>query len=336
MTAANAIEHLVGMQAQNPRDPYYGLAARLEGFRPGELVDLLSKRNAVRAQLMRGTIHLVTATDCLTIGPIFQSVLARTFGSTAFNKNTAGVDRVALLALGRKLLEEKPRTRAQLGPLLADVWPASEAASLAQAVTYLTPIVQVTPRGLWEETGPAAWTTVEKWLGRELPDPSLPDELILRYLAAFGPSQVKDIRVWSGLAGIAAVVERLKPQLRTFHNETGSALLDLPDAPRPDPDTPAPPRFLPEYDNLLLAHADRSRFFDPDCYPRGFEGNLLFDGVFAGGWKIARTGDQVRLNVELLRKVPKQGHTDVQAEGKRLLEFTDPYANDKDVLVAEA
>ena len=328
------IEQLVGMQAQNPLDPYYALWARIDSFRPEELSDLMESRGALRVPLLRSTIHLVTSRDCLSLRPILGSVLARTFGSTYFARDIDGVDRAALLAVARALLEERPRTRAELGPLLAKSWPDRVPGSLAQAATYLLPVVQVTPRGLWQRKGPAAWTTIESWLGHPLELAGPPDDLILRYLGTFGPAAQKDMRVWSGLAGLADVVKRLRPSLVTFRDEQGVELFDLPEAPRPDPETPAPPRFLPEYDNLLLSHSDRSRFFEGDLIPKGWVGNLLVDGMFVGGWKIDRSKGSARLNIELGRKLGRADLDDVTAEGSRLLDLTDSAIAKHDVLVA--
>jgi hypothetical protein len=142
------------------------------------------------------------------------------------------------------------------------------------------------------------------------------------------------MRVWSGLAGLAKVVERLRPQLLTFRDESGSELFDIPEGPRPDPDTPASPRFLPEYDNLLLSHSDRSRFFDAGIVPKGWVGNLLYDGLFAGSWKLEPTHDSVLLNVVLGRKLSKRESAEIVAEADRLLGMTHPRIKDRDVRIA--
>ena len=339
MPAADAIEHLVGMQAQAPLAPYVGLWTRLEGFRTDDLAQLIAARRAVRASLMRRTVHLVTARDCLSLRTLMQPMLVSGFASSPFARNLMGVDMPALVEAGRALLEERPRTRVELSKLLSKQWPDRDAASLAYAVSYQVPLVQVPPRGIWGSItqGQATWTTMEAWLGRPLDPAPSPDDVVMRYLTAFGPATVMDIRTWSVLPGLRAVTERLRPCLRTFRDERGRELFDLPDAPRPDPETPAPVRFLPEYDNLLLSHADRTRFMSEEHKTPLFPGNggalgyVLVDGEFRGTWKIVRQrGDRATLTVEPFTALSRQETDALAEEGARLLAFaaTDAAARD--------
>lgn len=333
------VEHLVGLQAQEPGDPYVALWSRLEPFDPEELGRLITERRALRAQLMRATIHLVTDRDALALSPVMRPVLRRTFSSQSpFGRNLAGVDLDAVVAAGRALIEERPRTRAELRALLAPGWPDRDAGSLAQAVTYLLPVTQVPPRGVWKRAGQAKWATIEAWLGRPLAADPSPEPVILRYLAAFGPATTSDIRTWCGLAGIKEVVERLRPGLRTYRDEEGRELVDLPDAPLPDPDTPAPVRFLPVYDNVLLSHADRSRIIRPEDRRRAIDaayagsfGTILIDGFAGAAWRMARQAGRASLHIGLLDPLSEPDLDEVAEEGDRLLAFLEPDAEVRDV-----
>lgn len=329
--AAETMTHLVGMQAQNPHDPYYALWARIEGFDPSELSGMIERREAVRGALMRATLHLATTDDYLFLRSLLQPTLAAVLGSTPFAKDTADVDRDALLSLGRSLLDERAMTRAQLGPLLGASWPGVPPASLAQVVTYLVPVVQVPPRGLWGRSGPSAWTTLESWTGAGVPVDADPRQLVRRYLAAFGPASVSDIRVWSRLNGLREVVDRMRSELEVRSGEDGGELLDIPDGLIVDEDVPAPPRFLPEYDNVLLGHSDRSRFFADEILPVGWAGNLLVDGLFSGWWKIGRNRNEANLEVHLLRKTPRAALKAVENEAVRLLELAHPDAGTRSI-----
>ena len=330
---ADVIEHLVGLQAQEPGDPYVALWSRIERFDPHALSDMLVARRAVRAQLMRATIHLATDRDALAMRPVLGPVLERTFSSNSpFGRSlaTAGVKVEVVVAAGRELLEERPRTRAELRALLGPMFPAADSAALAQAVTYLVPVVQVPPRGLWQRSGRATWAPIEDWLGRPLASERSPDGLVLRYLAAFGPATAADVRTWSGLTGIAEVIDRLRPRLRTFRDDDGRELVDIPDAPMPAPDTPAPIRFLPTYDNVVLSHADRRPVVDDDRRPprlaaeQANVGSILVDGFVHANWRLIRDRDRTTMEIGVTEDLPGTDVDAIGAEGKRLLDFLTP------------
>lgn len=322
------IEHLVGMQAQNPLDPYVALWSRLEGFLPDALATLIIERRALRMGLLRTTLHLVTDRDALWLYPIIYPVLARAWTSSPFVKRLHGTDVEAVVAAGRAALEEEPRTLTALGNLLHERWPDRDPSPLAYAARFLLPIVQLPPRGVWNRTFQATWTTLEAWLGRPVGSDREPDQAVLRYLAAFGPASVSDIRTWSWLTGLGNVVERIRPLLVTFRDEAGRELFDLPDAPRPNQDTPAPPRFLPAFDNLLLSHQDRSRVFADSAFGRvtGRVGTFLVDGFVRGQWQIDNPGAEAVLILEPFDALADVDGETLLEEGSRLLEVHAPAA----------
>ncbi|HSL64051.1 MAG TPA: winged helix DNA-binding domain-containing protein [Gaiellaceae bacterium] len=340
LSPLGAVEHLVGLQAQVPRDPYTALWSRLAGFQPDELSRLLEERRVVRTTVMRGTIHLVTADDALLLRPLVQPVLDRELvRHRDFSLLLRGVDLDPVLAVARAVLAE-PRSGPQLRAALAERFPRHDPAALAYACRCLLPLVQVPPRGLWGRSGGVVTATAEAWLGRPLATrPSLED-VLLRYLAAFGPASVADAATWSRLTGLRAVLDRLRPRLRAFRDERGRELLDLPDAPRPEPETPAPTRFLPEYDNVLLSHADRSRFVSPedrDAIARAWRtgsGSLLVDGRLRGLWRLERDSGSAALGVRHAGRLPQRAAAAVAAEGRRLLRFAAADADEHEVHLA--
>jgi hypothetical protein len=341
-SAAETIEHLVGMQAQEPSNPYVGLWSRLEAFDPAELSRLIADRQAVRTVLMRGTIHLVTARDLLALRPALQSVLERMlYVGSPYGRRLGGVDVDAVRAAGWSILTEQPRTGAELRARLHERWPDYDAAALAYAVQYLVPLVQVPPRGLWGKSGRATWATADAWLSRPVPiAPAAPDlateAMIERYLAAYGPATVMDVQAWSGRTRLREVVERLRPRLRTFRDERGKELFDLPDAPLPHPDTPAPPRFMPEYDNALLGYADRSRVVSENhrnlvLARNGNVSTVLIDGFVRAVWKMRTHRKTATLLVEPFEPLADEDRAAVAEEGARMLRFVAPTADTHDL-----
>jgi hypothetical protein len=346
------IEHLVGLQAQAPFPPYYGLHSRLDGFRPDDLAALITDRSVVRIALMRGTIHLVSARDCLPLRRLLQPVIERGMRG-AFGKQLAGVDPVALAAAGRSLVEAEPMTFSQLGQALAARWPDHPPAALAQGVRAFVPLVQVPPRAVWGQAGQSLHTSAEHWLGQRRPA-TAPDraatgpyragrpasraelaQLVTRYLGAFGPATVRDVQAWSGLTGLKALLEQLRPSLVTFRDEQGAELFDLPTAPRPGGEVAAPVRLVAEFDNLVLSHAERSRVIGAEATRRLYTingvipGAVLIDGFVAGMWRLARSRDAATLTIELFGKERQRdaGERDaLTAEAERVLAFGAPGA----------
>jgi hypothetical protein len=338
MPAQDVLEHLIGMQAQIPRDPYVGLWSRLDGFAADELAGLMGARLAVRAPLMRATIHMATARDALTLWPLMLPVLERNFYTgSPFGRNLKGMDVEQVLKAGRTLVEERPRTTAELTASLGERWPDRDGQSMAYAVNRLLPVVQVTPRGLWKESSQTAWTTFDTWLGQPLDPDAAIERLIPRYLAALGPASIADMQNWSGLTRLRDAFDLLRPTLVTFRDTSGKELFDLPDAPRPEPDFPAPVRFLPVYDNVLLGHADRSRFFAEDTiippYAGGGRnvGSILVDGFVRGIWKIEASRKAATLRVQAFEGIPEDQLNNVIEEGRRLLEFAAADGGEREV-----
>jgi len=335
MPALEVVERIVGMQAQVPTDPYTALWSRIEGFQPQELSEHIAERRAVRAvTLMRTTIHLVSARDALAIRPLIQPVAERAWRHSPFARSLAGVDIDAVVAASLALLAERPHVPRDLGRRLAEHWPDRDANSLGYVSRFLVPLLQPPPRGLWGAGGLAYVETMERWLGRPLdPDPSL-DDLVLRYLAAFGPATAKDVQTWSWLTGIREVLERLRPQLRTFRDERGRELFDVPDGPFPDPDTPAPVRFLPEYDNIALSHDDRTRVVDRTfAEPIWLRGSILVDGFIRGTWRIDTKRRASTLTIRLFDSLTPADHADVGAEAERLAAFLVPGSASREIVI---
>jgi hypothetical protein len=283
---------------------------------------------------MRNTVHLLTAEDFVSFRPLFQPLMERGLAGN-FGRNLAGVDLAELRAIAAALLSQGALTRGELARRLAPRWPGHDPASLAYAATHLLPLVQVPPRGLWGENGQATFFLADAWLdglGVSPPDPARGrEQLVLRYLAAYGPASVSDIQVWSGLSRLREVTERLGARLRAFTGPDGGQLLDLPDAPRAaEPDVPAPPRFLPAYDNLLLSFAERSRVIPhtrPVPLPPGngaTTGTLLVDGLWQADWKITQAKDKTILQIRPFIRLSAAETDAIVAEGELLLDFAGP------------
>jgi hypothetical protein len=327
MSALDAIEHLVGMQAQAPFAPYYGLWSRLDSFTGEELSGLLTSRKVTRIVLMRGTIHLVTAKDCHRLRPLVQPALDRMLKANATHgKPLAAVGVTAVVDAAKQLLDTEALTPGEIGAQLAEQWPDTPPGSLAEAARSLLPLVQVPPRALWQRSGQVRLTTATAWLGKPRGKPLTIDDVVLRYLAAFGPASTADVQTWSGLSRLGEVIDRLN--LTHFKSEGGQTLYDIPNAPRPDPDTPAPVRLVAPFDNILLSHANRTRVICDEHRKRLFSGRngvfpgtVLVDGFVAGTWELVGKGESTSMRVQPYIRLNRKRLDEIEAEGNRLLEM---------------
>jgi hypothetical protein len=336
MPTEDMVEHLGGLQAQTPHTWYVGLWNRLVDFEPEQAATPLTERRLVRLALLRSTIHLVTARDAYALRQLLQPMIERAMNNT-FGRHLVGLEPAEVVAAGRAALDGTPMTFSQLGRALAQRWPDRDPAALAQAVRAWVPLVQVTPRGVWGRSGLAAHACLDTWVGSSTHDGATVDDLVLRYLGAFGPAGVRDAQTWSGLTRLGEVLDRLRPRLVTYTDEHGVELFDRPDAPRPDPDTPAPARFLYDFDNLLLSHADRSRVITDgyrgmDLDPHGPMPRLvLLDGFTAALWTVETPKGSAILSVHPFGKLSTSDKSALTAEGTALLEFLAPRAGRREV-----
>jgi len=323
MPALDMVEHLVGLQAQDVLPPYLALWSRVEDFDPAQVSHALTDRRAVRVLLMRGTIHLVTAADCLELRPLMQEMLDKITRTSATSREAAGVPRTDLAAAGRAAFAVGPLTLAALGRALADTFPAYPPKALANSVRELLPLVQIPPRGLWRRSGGVLYLTAEEWLEAELS--AAPDlcQVVRRYLRAFGPATPADLTAWSRVTGMKAVLESMRDELVVLRDEHGRELFDLEGMPLADPDLPAPVRLLGKYDNLWLSHADKEKVTTADNRRRwmganGGTGHTVFvDGMLEGLWREV----DGRVEVDLFRRLSRAEQQDLDAEVARLEDF---------------
>jgi hypothetical protein len=233
-----------------------------------------------------------------------------------------------VISRGIEPVEREPLSISQLAAALSEDWPHHDANSLAYALRYLVPVVQVTPRGVWGKTLQPKITTLDGWLGRPSTSALSVDELVIRYLRAFGPASAADIRAWSWLGGVRGIVDCLGSNLCVYRDERGRELYDVRDGLFCDRATPAPVRFLPQYDNLFLAHADRARIMDGVKWDSSFlhQGTVFVDGFLSGAWKLSEQKRESTLVVELRTRVTSAERQHVRREAERLLLFRAPDA----------
>jgi hypothetical protein len=320
-----AVERLMGLQAQWPRPPFVGLWSRVEAFQREDLAGALQRRELVRATMMRGTLHVVSAGDFRRLRPAIQPVLTRGMKSILRDR-AAALDVPALVAAARAFFEAEPRTFTELRDHLMTLHPSGDERAMGFAVRTHLPLVQVPTEATWAFPADSDFAVAESWLGGPIGDDASPEALILRYLAAFGPATVADAQAWSGLQGLREVMETLRPRLLVLRDERGRELFDLPDAPRPDEETPAPPRFLPEFDNLIVSRAD-ARFVADEHRKAIFLSalrvlpTLLLDGSAAATWKTERKKAAATLTITPFAALSKKVRGAVEEEASALLRF---------------
>ena len=327
-----ALERLVALQAQLPSAPYVALWSRLAGFEREQLTARLLDHSIVKATSMRATLHLLRAGDHLsfrpTLEPVFEAALA-----AITKKRGALVDRADLLAAARPFIDETPRTFAEISTMLSARWPDNDIGAMRYTVRTQLPLVQVPRADGWGYPANPTYALAETRLGHPIDVPPDPAALVRRYLAAFGPATVADIQSWTGLARLKDVVELMADELVTIKDDRKRALFDLPDSPRPDADTPAPARFLPEFDNVLSGHKDRLRFIADEHRSQVYlpalrvAPTVLIDGFVAGVWKFESAKRSARLTVEPFGTITAQTRRELLAEGEQLARFLDPLAD---------
>jgi DNA glycosylase AlkZ-like len=333
MQVTEAVHRLCALQAQEPKPPYLALWSRIADFAASDLLAALHERTVVRVTLLRGTLHLVHAADYPVLRPPLQPVLAKSF--TTLGDRAAGIDLDRVLRAARAAYAAGPMTFDELRAQLATAFPGLDERVLGYAVRTNLPLVMVPTEDRW------GYPRVSRFaLGEPLPPAEDTGDLVLRYLAAFGPATAADAQAFTGLPRLKPVFDRLAPQLVTFLDERKRTLYDLPGAPRPEEDTPAPPRFLPDFDNVVLGYADRTRFVADAFKSRLATRNLrvlatfLHDGVIRGTWAITRTAKVATLTMTPFEPLPARAIAGLEPEAEALLRFTEPDAPTRRVVVA--
>jgi hypothetical protein len=320
-----ATEHLVALQAQVPRPPFIGLWSRIQrASREAIVKDLLSKK-LVRGTSLRGTLHMMSARDFMRLREPLQLALDRAI--RVVGDKVDSFDAASIVAIGRTFFK-KPRTFDAFRDHLEEKYPGGAVRAMAYTTRMQLPLLQVPTESAWGFPAQADFITAEAWIGSAGGGSATIDDLVLRYLAAYGPATASDAQAWCGIPGLKTAFERLRPKLVSFKGERGGEVFDLPDSPRPDPDVAAPVRFLPDWDNAIVGRAD-ARMLAPQHRSKVFQPGLrilatvLVDGVVAGTWKIERKKTSAELIVSTFGSLPSRVKPEIEAEGRALLEFAE-------------
>lgn len=321
-----AFRQLVALQAQQPRPPFIALWARLEAFQPAALSDLLRSRRVVRATSLRGTLHFLETEDYRATRAAIQPVLTAGMQSI-LKQRGAAFDIAAVVASARQHFARQPQTFEDLRTTLMAEFPSVDERAMGYAVRMSLPLCMVPDDTIYAYGADTAFALASEWLGLAVPEDDRLPELLLRYLAAFGPASVQDAQCWTGLGKLKPVFDALRPKLAVYRDGKGKELFDLPGAPLPDAATPAPVRLLPGFDSVILGHHDRSRIMAEEHRPLVTTKNLqvlptvLVDGFVAGTWDVTIRKTVVTVEVKPFRPFPAKVKKAVETESAALVRF---------------
>jgi hypothetical protein len=318
-TPPDLVRHLVGLQAQENLSPYLSLAARLTAFDPHDVTAGLEDRSLVRLLTLRGTVHLLVADDALVLRQWTAPVHEREISISQSIGPAREVDRQAFLDALSTLLADGPQPQKALGLALAERFPGVPPTQLGQLARSVAPLVQCPPRGTWNGSGGVVYQYADRWLDRPLVEPDV-EEIVRRYLRAFGPASAADVTAWSGVTRLTPTVKGMD-DLVTHEDPDGKVIYDVPEGELADEDVAAPVRLLGQYDNVWLSHAGRDRVTTPESR-KGWMGrnggvaNTVFvDGMLAGLWRV--TDGRVEL-LETFRTLTKREQSGLDDEIDRV------------------
>ena len=340
LPVAVAVERLVGMQAQLARAPFVGLWTRLENVERAEIAEQIANHALIKATMMRATLHLLSAADYGWLRATLEPALAAARDSIV-KRRGADFEIGDALAAARPFLAEQPRSFAEITALFEQLMPDVDVGSLRYTVRTTLPLVQVPDDSTWSFPGNPKFALAESLLGGSID--AAPDfrALVWRYLAAFGPATVNDLQTWSGMGKLKGDVAKLKPDLRVYRDEQGHELLDLPDLELPPEDAVAPIRFLPEFDNLLLAHKDRRRVvadeYRKQVYLPGLRvaATILIDGFVRAAWTVEKKKGIAALTITSFAPLAAADRKAISDEAERLIRFIEVDAKDYEVRIGE-
>jgi winged helix DNA-binding protein len=334
-----AVERLVGLQAQLPIAPYVGLWTRLHDFSREDLARAIETRKIVKATLMRATLHLCSADDYLRFRTTLQPMLSGT-GEAIVKQRGGQFDSKKLLAEARRYIGEKPRTFAEISDWVMKLMPGQDVGALRYTVRTNLPLVQTPIPIGWSYPPKPQFALAESWIGRPTAREDNLPELVRRYLSAFGPASVTDAQTWLGMK-LKETFDKLRPELQTFRDEGRRELFDLPDQSIFKAEMPAPVRFLPEFDNLLLSHSNRTRVVADELRSKVYlpalrvAATVLIDGFVQASWKVEKSKDAAILVVQPFARLAKPDLAGLLEEGERLVKFVEPMAKAYEVRVSK-